>query len=61
MTNEQMKKIISYSDKQLLKEELWDFVCDYLTEEMYWDLDDNQTGPTDEQIEEVKNIFNQTI
>jgi hypothetical protein len=61
MKKEQMEKIISYCDKQLSKKELWNWVCDYLTEEMYWDLEDGEISPTDKQIEEVKNVFNKII
>jgi hypothetical protein len=61
MKEEQMQKIISYCDKQLSKKELWNWVCDYLTEEMYWDLEDGEISPNDEQIEGVRIIFNKII
>jgi|LakMenEpi13Oct10_1017325.scaffolds.fasta_scaffold01243_3 hypothetical protein len=61
MKVEQMERIIRYCPWNLSKEQLWNWVCDYLTETLYWDLDDNQTGPTDEQLEEVENVFNQVI
>ena len=56
-----LQKIIDYSPSNLSKKELWDWVCDYLTEEMYWEIDDDEISPSDEQIEEVKIIFNHLI
>lgn len=60
MTNEQMEKILAKYDGYLSKTKLWDWVCDYLTDEQYWDLEDS-ISPTDEQIEEVKSVFNKII
>lgn len=60
MTNEQMEKILDKCDKNLSKNELWDWLCDYLTDELYWDLGDN-ISPADKQIEEVRNTFDKII
>lgn len=60
MTEQQMEKIISYCDKQLSKEELWDWVCDWLTDDLYWD-GDGSVAPPDEQIEEVRIIFDKVV
>jgi hypothetical protein len=52
-------KILSYKDSGS-KTQLWDYVCDYLTDELYWDLDDDD-APSEEQIEEVRNIFDKLV
>ena len=60
MTLEQMEKILDRCDKSLSKTKLWDWVCDYLTDEQYWDLEDT-IGPSDEQLEKVRNVFDKII
>jgi mannitol/fructose-specific phosphotransferase system IIA component (Ntr-type) len=57
LTLEEIEKILSYKDRGT-KTELWDYLCDYLSEEGYLDPFDDEF---DDTIEEVRNIFDKLV
>ena len=52
-----IEKILSYKDG-LSKRKLWDYLCDYLSEDGYLDPFDEDF---DDTIEEVRNIFDKLV